>query len=169
MYDTCYFCRHMAVTHLEATNARRAFPCFDQPNFKATFQITLTRGNQFITASNMRISGQQSNLTLDTTSDAYHTTPVMSTYLIAFMVSDYHSLEQFNNSIFYRTFGRAEFISRGDGNYSLSVAQNAINHMRDFTNIAYRLDTMDQVPVPNEYYKIGAMENWGMVTYRYGK
>ncbi|GJQ73764.1 hypothetical protein Trydic_g18705 [Trypoxylus dichotomus] len=155
---------HMAITHLEATNARRAFPCFDQPNYKARFQITLRRATRYITASNARLV--QTLIANDVATDIYDVTPVMSTYLIAFMVSDYAALSVWKNSATYTTYGRFELLARGDGSYSLFVGPRAIGIMNDFTNISYAIDKMDQVPVPNEFYKIGAMENWGMVTYR---
>lgn len=90
----------------------------------------------------------------------------MSTYLVAFMVSEYTSNTSIAQGITYRTFGRPVLISRGDGDYSLGVAQAAITNMANFTQIPYPMTSMDQVAVPNEFYKIGAMENWGMVTYR---
>lgn len=93
----------------------------------------------------------------------------MSTYLIAFMVSDYSEISTTVNLVRYVTYGRSELILRGDGGYSLSVAPQAIAGMERFTSYKYILNTMDQVPVPNSYYKIGAMENWGMVTYRYAE
>ncbi|KRT84252.1 Peptidase, partial [Oryctes borbonicus] len=155
---------HMAITHLEATNARRAFPCFDQPDYKATFQFILKRATRYITASNARLL--QTLIENDRAIDVYDTTPVMSTYIIAFMVSDYAALSVWRNDVTYTTYGRFELLARGDGSYSLLVGPQAIQVMNNFMTVPYAINKMDQVPVPNEYYKIGAMENWGMVTYR---
>ncbi|XP_022905307.2 aminopeptidase N-like [Onthophagus taurus] len=156
----------MAVTHLEATNARRAFPCFDQPNFKAKFQINLIRQKSQVTSSNMDLEKTETITNSNNVMDVYKTTLTMSTYLIAFMVSEYSSLSMEVNGKVFRTFGRPELLMRGDGLYSLKIGPAAIEQMEYATGISYPLAKMDQVPVPNDYYKIGAMENWGMVTYR---
>lgn len=91
------------------------------------------------------------------------TTPEMSTYLLAFTVSEYISTDQEG---IHRIFARPEEIHTGKANYALSTSIKALNALEDFLGISYVLQKMDQAAIPDNYFHYSAMENWGLVTYK---
>ena len=102
--------------------------------------------------------------------DTYNTSLPMSTYLMAFSLSEYHATLSFDGSNrTFRVFGRPELVDRGEAVYANSFAKRAVKIMENYTKIDYVTGKMDLIGVPNQYYKIGAMENWGMITFRYLK
>ncbi|GBP46443.1 Membrane alanyl aminopeptidase [Eumeta japonica] len=161
--------RWMATTQFQATSARQAFPCYDEPSFKATFGISIIRPIGFYSWSCMRIQ----NTVNDETGfqrDIYFDTPVMSTYLIAMIVADYESLEVRNNNglLIYEVIARRDAINAGQGEYALTVGQDLLSMMNTHTGIDfYSINPnlkMTQASIPD--FSAGAMENWGLLTYR---
>lgn len=152
-----------ATTQFESCDARRCFPCWDEPNKKATFQVTLqykdVPAREAI--SNMPVIS-------DTVSDGerkrtFDVSPVMSTYLLAFIVGPFEYLEAIdvkNRPIrVYTTPGKKE-----QGRYALEVACKSLTFYERYFNIEYPLPKLDMVAIPD--FSSGAMENWGLVTYR---
>lgn len=99
----------------------------------------------------------------------------MSTYLVAFIVSDYEVVELDGsnsgtrvapNEVAHRVYATREFIGNGDGEYAVSCSKTALDAIADFVGVEYTLEKMDQVAIPEDYFGAGAMENWGLVTYR---
>ncbi|KAG6458925.1 hypothetical protein O3G_MSEX011121 [Manduca sexta] len=159
----------MATTQFQPTSARYAFPCYDEPSFKAYFDITITRPNKFRSWSCTRIKETRASSTLNFQDDIYHTTPYMSTYLIALIVAEYGSLElKQNNVVIYDVIARPGAISAGQGQYAFDVGQELLTEMSKHTAMDfYTLDPnlkMTQASIPD--FSAGAMENWGLLTYR---
>jgi aminopeptidase N len=94
--------------------------------------------------------------------DIFDATKKMSTYEVAFMVSDFTTLNTVVDKRTYNIWGRADSIQQAQ--YGLSVTPGVIKFMENFTNIAFEYQKLDQAAIPG--FTTGPMENWGLVTYR---
>ncbi|XP_026057981.1 aminopeptidase N-like [Carassius auratus] len=156
----------VATTQMQATDARKAFPCFDEPAMKAIFHITLYHDPATVALSNSVVKDEV-NVTIDdtlVTRTTFEPTKVMSTYLLAFIVSDFISIEQNMNDLQIRIFARQEAINAGQGDYALNVTGKIFKFFEDYYNVPYPLPKSDQIALPD--FNAGAMENWGLITYR---
>jgi len=152
----------IATTQFEATDARRAFPCWDEPDFKATFGITLVIDEDLAALSNA------SELSRDARDDGKHVvrfadTMKMSTYLVAFIVGPLDVTEPVIAN------GKPLRVAypRGKGHltsYALEVGAFCLEYFADYYGIDYPGDKLDLVAVPD--FAFGAMENLGCVTFR---
>lgn len=86
----------------------------------------------------------------------------MSTYLVAFVVSDFANVSKDNHLV----FARNDLIEEGRGDYALQIGIDTLNSLEDYTNVSYPIDKMYQVGLPDAWFSSGAMENWGLVTYK---
>lgn len=154
--------RWIATTHFEPTGARLAFPCWDEPEYKAIFDISIKHlSNYTAVVSNMPV--KETNVVGNKTVTTFESTNPMSTYLVAFVVSDYHFLEHDKNKN-YRMYTKADSVNKTK--YALDFSVKAMEQLGIVTGIPYSryMPKMDQITIKD--FSPGAMENWGLVTYR---
>uniref|UniRef100_A0A667XA33 Aminopeptidase n=1 Tax=Myripristis murdjan TaxID=586833 RepID=A0A667XA33_9TELE len=153
----------VATSQMQATYARKAFPCFDEPAMKAVFNISIIHDPGMVALSNSRDSGQSLHrVHLNTT---FEPTERMSTYLLAFIVSDFTYIQSAqHNNVLVRIWARRKAIDQGQGDYSLNVTGPILKFYERYYNTTYPLSKSDQIALPD--FNAGAMENWGLVTYR---
>lgn len=154
--------RMMATTQFEPTAARRAFPCFDEPAQKATFSVSITAPEDRTVLSNtdpIEVADVGDGMKIV----QFDTTPKMSTYLLAFIIGDLASVEaETKNGKTMRIWAVPDRIDKAD--FALDLAVRTLDFLEDYFGIDYPLSKMDNVAIPD--FQAGAMENWGLVTYR---
>ncbi|XP_052892551.1 puromycin-sensitive aminopeptidase isoform X2 [Anopheles moucheti] len=156
--------RYAGVTQFEATDARRCFPCWDEPAIKATFDISLLVPRNLVALSNMPVVREQpSGETDDSVLVTFDRTPIMSTYLVAVVVGEYDYVEDKSaDGVLVRVYTPVG--KREQGRFALDVATKVLPYYKDYFNIAYPLPKMDLIAISD--FSAGAMENWGLITYR---
>ena len=154
---------YLATTQFEATDARRALPCWDEPAVKATFRVTLNIPDAMQAVSNTPIVAEQAGNAPGIKTVAFDTTPVMSTYLLAFVIGDLTHIakEAADGTIVgvWMTRGKEE-----QGRFALDTSVKLLSFFNDYFGIPYPLPKLDHLAIPD--FAAGAMENWGCVTYR---
>ena len=154
--------RNMAATQFEATDARRAFPCWDEPAAKATFELTLRIPSELTAVSNT-MPEAETPAKEGTKEILFAPTPKMSTYLLAFIVGDLAAVEERapNGTLvrIWATRGKEE-----QGRFALETAVDLLTYLDFYFGIPYPLEKLDHLALPD--FAAGAMENWGAITYR---
>ncbi|XP_030574026.1 aminopeptidase Ey-like isoform X2 [Archocentrus centrarchus] len=156
----------VATSQMQPTYARKAFPCFDEPAMKAVFSVTIIHTRDTVALSNGKeketaesvIDGVPVKVT------TFEPTEKMSTYLLAFIVSDFADIRSNHNDLLIRIWARRKAINDGQGSYALNVTGPILKFYEHYYNTSYPLSKSDQIALPD--FNAGAMENWGLVTYR---
>ena len=153
--------RDYAVTQFEATDARRAFPSFDEPALKATFDLSLTIDKRDTVIANTTM------LRDVPAADGRHTetfaeTPRMSTYLLAFQVGDWACIRGAADGTPIRVCATPDKVELT--HYALTAAEHFLHYYDQYFGVKYALPKLDLIGIPD--FSAGAMENWGCITYR---
>jgi len=154
--------RFLATTQFEAIDARRCFPCWDEPARKAVFVVTLIYPANLTAVSNMPQS--RSEMTADgRRKEVFMPTPKMSTYLLAFCIGEFEYISGVTKE---GTVCRIMCCpgSIAKMSYALTCCIKSLEFYNDFFGIPYPLPKVDMIAIPD--FSAGAMENWGLVTYR---
>ena len=155
-------------SQMETTFARKVFPCFDEPSFKAAFEIGLWHDKSKFALSNMNLAF------LEEKADGwklsrFHITPRMSTYLVAIVVCDFHLFEESPTNTYSKTktrvFARPQQIQSGNAMYANDISAKLLDYFTEFFGVQYPLPKSDQIAIPG-YNFATAMENWGLVIYK---
>lgn len=149
----------MLGTQFEATDARRFFPCWDEPSFRAKFQLTAVVPENFTAMSNMPI--EKETKVAGGKEIRFAATPPMASYLNVFCAGELDAITARKSDVTHgviATKGKAEM-----GRYALESSQQILDYMNDYFGIPYPLPKLDHIAVPGGFG--GAMENWGGITY----
>ena len=149
------------ATQFESHHAREAFPCVDEPEAKATFAISIL-SNEPVVLSNMPVVSQQESS--EGTLTAFEQTPRMSTYLAAFVAGDLQRATTATKSGVEVNVYATPAQSADSLNWALQHAAQTIDFFDEYFGVPYPLPKSDHVALPD--FSSGAMENWGLVTYR---
>lgn len=154
--------KHIATTQFESTDARRAFPCFDEPSQKAVFDVTLMIPGHITAISNTietSVKEHESGYKIV----EFAPTPKMSTYLLAFIVGEFEYIEKkTKDGVLVRVF--TTHGKKHQATFALDVAVKCLEFYNKYFGIDYPLPVLDMIAIPD--FSAGAMENWGAVTYR---
>lgn len=149
----------MLGTQFEATDARRMFPCWDEPVFRAKFQLTAIIPESWTAVSNMPI--ERETKTPGHKELHFWPTPSMPSYLNVLCAGELDAIEKESNGVLHRVYatrGKAHL-----GKYALESAGEVTNYFNDYFGTPYPLPKLDEIAVPGGFG--GAMENWGGITY----
>jgi tricorn protease interacting factor F2/3 len=151
---------YLATTQFEAPYARKALPCFDEPQFKATFAVSMEIPAAMTGISNMPAVSEQ--ITGNRKTITFATTPPMATYLLYLGAGRFDYIEEKRGNRTVRVYG-VNGKSR-QGAFALTLAADTLDFFEQYTGVPYPLPKLDLIAIPD--FAAGAMENWGAVTFR---
>jgi aminopeptidase N len=149
----------MLGTQFEATDARRMFPCWDEPSFRARFQLTAVVPENFTAVSNMPV--EKESKVEGGKEIRFAATPPMASYLNVFCAGELDAIHEKKGDVTHgviATKGKA-----GMGRYALASSQQILDYYNDYFGEPFPLPKLDHIAVPGGFG--GAMENWGGITY----
>lgn len=166
--------KYMFSTQFESRHCCKAVPCWDEPAVKCTFGVKLKVPPSMVALSNMDVISENDDPIEDGLKVfEYKTTPKMSTYLLAFVVGELKYVESFTkpralsggvttNAIKCRVYSVPKYVD--NGKFALEIACKVLEFFEDYFDVPYPLNKIDQVAIAD--FSAGAMENWGLITYR---
>ncbi|MHB1021346.1 MAG: M1 family metallopeptidase [Acidobacteriaceae bacterium] len=154
--------RNYAVTQFEPTDARRAFPSFDEPEMKATYSVTLIVDKGDTAISNTNIISDTPGPVAGKHTLKFATTPKLSTYLVAFLVGDFQCLSGESDGVPIRACATPDKVQYGK--FALAAAEFNLHYYDQYFGIKYPMPKLDMIALPD--FEAGAMENFGAITYR---
>ncbi|XP_070794866.1 leucyl-cystinyl aminopeptidase isoform X1 [Pituophis catenifer annectens] len=151
----------LAATQFEPLSARAAFPCFDEPAFKASFQVKINREDQHIALSNMP-KKSTNRLANGLFQDEFFVSLKMSTYLVAVIVGNFKCTNKKTNGIVVSVYAVPQKL--GQTEYALNTAVKLLEFYQNYFNVTYPFNKIDLVALPD--FQAAGMENWGLITFR---
>uniref|UniRef100_A0A803YM61 Aminopeptidase n=1 Tax=Meleagris gallopavo TaxID=9103 RepID=A0A803YM61_MELGA len=154
--------KSIAATDHEPTDARKSFPCFDEPNKKATYNISIIHQDTYGALSNMPVQ-ETVSLGNGWNRTTFQKSVPMSTYLVCFAVHQFEWVERRSASgIPLRVYAQPQQLHTAE--YAANVTKIVFDFFEKYFNLSYSLPKLDKIAIPD--FGTGAMENWGLITYR---
>ena len=154
--------KELIATQFESHHAREVFPCIDEPDAKATFDVTLTTEPDVTVLGNMPVKRQSTEHGMLVST--FDTTPRMSTYLLAWVVGELHSVSGKTKRGVDVNIWATPAQPAASLTFALDIATRSIDFYEEYFDTEYPLPKSDHVALPD--FSSGAMENWGLITYR---
>ena len=163
----CYFThdgvkKQLFATQFESHHAREVFPCVDEPAAKAEYDLTLITRPGITVLGNMPVKFQEENGDSHTTT--FEKTPRMSSYLLAFVIGELHKKSARTKSGVEVNVWATPAQNENTLDFALDIATRSIDFYDEYFGVKYPLPKSDHVALPD--FSSGAMENWGLITYR---
>ncbi|GFW97489.1 glutamyl aminopeptidase [Trichonephila clavipes] len=152
--------RQLLATRFEATYARRVFPCFDEPSFKAKFKLSIEHPGNQTALSNMPVE-EQMNVSSDLVKTVFMESVTMSTYLLFCVVSDFEYLEEDYKGKPIRAYAPPDRLE--EAVHGLNMTLRLLSTLEEFFDVPYVLPKLDSVCIPG--YSVPGMEHWGVISY----
>ncbi|MGZ8496911.1 MAG: M1 family metallopeptidase [Candidatus Binatia bacterium] len=153
----------LASTQFESTDARRAFPCWDEPAFKAVYQVTLVIDEKLTAISNARVIDETVLPGTGKKAVRFADSMKMSTYLVAFIVGDFEATEPVEaDGVDLRVLAVPGKKKLAD--FAVAIGKASLEHFSQYYGIPYPGDKLDLIAIPD--FASGAMENLGAITFR---
>ncbi|XP_010890698.1 glutamyl aminopeptidase [Esox lucius] len=155
--------KKIAATDHEPTDARKSFPCFDEPNKKATYNISITHNEDYEAISNMPVEGSPERISNRKIKTSFQRSVLMSTYLVCFAVHQFTFVNRTSSrGIPLRIYAQPSQI--GTAEYAANMTVVIFDFFEEYFNMNYSIPKLDMIAIPD--FGTGAMENWGLITYR---
>lgn len=163
----CYFThngvkKQLFATQFESHHAREVFPCVDEPAAKAEYDLTLVTRTGITVLGNMPVKSEEENG--DSLTTMFEKTPRMSGYLLAFVIGELHKKSAHTKSGVEVNVWATPAQNENTLDFALDVATRSIDFYDEYFGVKYPLPKSDHVALPD--FSSGAMENWGLITYR---
>lgn len=163
----CYFThdgikKQLFATQFESHHAREVFPCVDEPAAKAEYDLTLVTRTGITVLGNMPVKSEEENGNSLTTT--FEKTPRMSSYLLAFVIGELHKKSAHTKSGVEVNVWATPAQNENTLDFALDIATRSIDFYDEYFGVKYPLPKSDHVALPD--FSSGAMENWGLITYR---
>ena len=163
----CYFThdgvkKQLFATQFESHHAREVFPCVDEPAAKAEYDLTLVTQTGITVLGNMPVKSEEENG--DSLTTTFEKTPRMSSYLLAFVIGELHKKSARTESGVEVSVWATPAQNENTLDFALDIATRSIDFYDEYFGVKYPLPKSDHVALPD--FSSGAMENWGLITYR---
>ena len=163
----CYFThdgvkKQLFATQFESHHAREVFPCVDEPAAKAEYDLTLITRSGITVLGNMPVKSEEENG--DSLTTMFEKTPRMSSYLLAFVIGELHKKSARTKSGVEVNVWATPAQNENTLDFALDIAARSIDFYDEYFGVKYPLPKSDHVALPD--FSSGAMENWGLITYR---
>ena len=163
----CYFThdgvkKQLFATQFESHHAREVFPCVDEPAAKAEYDLTLITCPGITVLGNMPVKSEEENS--DSLTTTFEKTPRMSSYLLAFVIGELHKKSARTKSGVEVNVWATPAQNENTLDFALDIATRSIDFYDEYFGVKYPLPKSDHVALPD--FSSGAMENWGLITYR---